>query len=353
MSKGKVYPSEKKVFKDAKMGVMIFQMTDHPSIHHNLYFVNPSCTPDGKTVIFVSDRSGAANLYKADIKSGEIVQLTDVDNLNSFSAIPAKDNRRIFFSAGGEVRAVDLETLDEKVLANFPNGSAGNCNLSGDGSMLVTTVRRGGKTWITAIYTDGSGSISVYSPSRSVGHVQFCPADNNLILYSSDITQRMWLVQLDGSNDRPLYLHGPEQWITHESWLGMTDEVIFTHWPYALKSIKKDSDTARVVSDFNVWHASSRIDGSLIISDTVCPDIGLQLINPKTGEHWALCYPESSSQGTQWSEVTPASGEVTEKTYGPQWSHPHPSFSPDGTMVIYTSDKTEHPQVYAAFVPKG
>jgi len=353
MSKGKRYPSEKKVLKDAKTDVTIFQMTDHPSIHHNLYFVNPSCTPDGKTVIFVSERSGTANLYKADIESGEIVQLTDIDNLNSFSATPAKDNRRVFFSAGEEVRAIDLETLDEYILARFPDGSVGNCNLSGDGSMLVTAVRRAGETWITAVHTDGSGSISVYSSDRSVGHVQFCPADNNLILYSSDITQRMWLVQLDGSNDRPLYLHGPEQWITHESWLGMTDEVIFTHWPHALKGIKKDSDTARIVSDLNAWHASSRIDGSLIVCDTVCPDIGLQLIDPKTREHWALCYPESSSQGTQWSEVVPASGEATEKTYGPQWSHPHPSFSLDGTMVIYTSDKTGHPQVYVAFVPKS
>ncbi|MFQ6040983.1 MAG: oligogalacturonate lyase family protein [Candidatus Poribacteria bacterium] len=352
MSKGKVYPPEKKVFKDAKTDVTIFQMTDYPATHHNLYFVNPSCTPDGKTVIFVSDRSGLANLYKADIETGEIVQLTDIDNLNSFSATSSKDNRRVFFSAGGEVRAIDLETLNEEVLARFPDGRVGNCNLNGDDNMLVTSVRRAGETWITAVHTDGSDVIPVYSPPRSVGHVQFCPADNNLILYSSDITQRMWLVQLDGRNDRPLYLHGPEQWITHESWLGMTDEVIFTHWPHALKAIKKDSDTARIVSDFNAWHASSRIDGSLIISDTVCPDIGLQLIDPKTGEHWALCYPESSSQGTQWSEVTPAIGEITEKTYGPQWSHPHPSFSPDGTMVIYTSDKTGRPQVYVAFVPK-
>lgn len=351
MSKGQTYKSEKKIFTDAQTGVTIFQMTDYPAIHHNLYFVNPSCTPDGKTVFFVSERSGAANLYKSDIDSGEITQLTDRDNLNAFSVTPAKDNRRVFFSAGSEVRALDIETFAEEVLANFPDGRVGNCNLSGDGGMLVTTVRRGDEGCITAVHTDGSGSISVYAPPRSVGHVQFYPADNNLILYSSDITQRMWLVQLDGSNDRPLYLHGPEQWITHESWLGMTDEVIFSHWPHALKGIRKDSDTARVVGEFNAWHASSRIDGSLIVCDTVCPDIGLQLINPQTGEHWALCYPESSSQGTQWSEVTPAMGTVTGETYGPQWTHPHPSFSPDGSMVIYTSDKTGYPQVYVAFVP--
>jgi len=353
MPKGQIYPSEKKVTKDSKTGATIFQMTDHPSINHNLYFVNPSCTPDGKTIIFASDReNNAPNLYKANEESGEITQITDIDNFNSFSATPAKDNKRVFFSAGEQVRSVDLETFEEEVLATFPGARVGNCNLSGDGSMIVTAVRGEGEACITAVKTDGTGYISVYSPPRNVGHIQFCPADNNLILYSSDITQRMWLVQLDGSNDRALYLHGQDQWITHESWLGTSDEVIFTHWPYALKGIGKDSDTARIVSPFNAWHASPRADGSLIVCDTVHPDIGLQLIDPKTGEHWALCYPESSNGGTQWTEVTPAMDDkVTGETYGPQWSHPHPSFSPDGTKVIYTSDKTGHPQVYIAFIP--
>lgn len=353
MPKGHIYPSEKKVTRDAKTGATIFQITDHPSINHNLYFVNPSCTSDGETIIFASDReNNTPNLYKADEESGEITQLTDIDNFNSFSATPAKDDKRVIFSAGEEVRSVDLDTLEEEVLATFPGARVGNCNLSGDGSMIVTAVRSEGEACITAVHTDGTGAISVYSPPRSVGHIQFCPADNNLILYSSDITQRMWLVQLDGSNDRAFYLHGPDQWITHESWLGTSDEVIFTHWPHALKGIKKDSDTARIVSPFNAWHASPRADGSLVVCDTVHPDIGLQLIDPKTGEHQALCYPASSNRGTQWSEVTPAMDDkVTGETYGPQWSHPHPSFSPDGTKVIYTSDKTGHPQVYVAFIP--
>ena len=32
--------------------------------------------------------------------------------------------------------------------------------------------------------------------------------------------------------------------------------------------------------------------------------------------------------------------------YGPQWTHPHPSFSPSERWVIYCSDATGHPQVY-------
>lgn len=86
--------------------------------------------------------------------------------------------------------------------------------------------------------------------------------------------------------------------------------------------------------------------------DTTCPDIGLQLIDPDTGAHDTLCYPGSSNGGAQWAETIPADDDkTTPETYGPQWSHPHPSFSPDGKRVIYTSDRTGTSQIYVADVP--
>jgi Tol biopolymer transport system component len=36
----------------------------------------------------------------------------------------------------------------------------------------------------------------------------------------------------------------------------------------------------------------------------------------------------------------------TDTVYGPQWTHPHPSFSPDEKLAAYTSDVSGHPQVY-------
>jgi signal transduction histidine kinase len=42
-----------------------------------LYFYNPSVTPDGGRLVFYSDRSGLSNLFRLDLASGEIVQVTD------------------------------------------------------------------------------------------------------------------------------------------------------------------------------------------------------------------------------------------------------------------------------------
>lgn len=354
MSRGQSYPSEVRELRDEETGARIRQMTDHPSISHNLYFSNPSWTPDGRTILFTSYRSGRPNLFKMDEDSGEMVQLTDAEGFGGFSACPARDGRRVFYHLGGQVRAVDAETFGETVLADFPGGQVGGCSLSADGGRLVTALRRNGRSAVVAVNTDGSGHRIVTEPPRVVGHVQVCPADPDLILYSSDINQRMWLVRTDGTDLGPLHRHDKTEWITHETFLGPSDEVIFVHWPFALKAIRAgETQAPRVVAGFNVWHPSPSPDGSRIVCDTTCPDIGLRLIDPRTGAHRPLCAPRSSNGGTQWTHRIPADDDrARADTYGPQWSHPHPSFSPDGKRVIYTSDRTGTSQVYIVDVPE-
>jgi len=44
-------------------------------------------------------------------------------------------------------------------------------------------------------------------------------------------------------------------------------------------------------------------------------------------------------------------GPTPETAYGPQWSHPHPSFSPTGNKVAYTSDASGFVQMHVARVP--
>ncbi len=98
---------------------------------------------------------------------------------------------------------------------------------------------------------------------------------------------------------------------------------------------------------------TSGIDGSLIVCDTTCPDVGLRLIDPATGAHRPLCYPRSSNGGSQWAFTVPADDDAAdESTYGPQESHPHPSFHPDGARVVYTSDRTGVSQVYVVDLPR-
>ncbi len=370
--KGSVHLSELEEYKDDKTGAHIYQLTNDNTINHNLYFLTPSFTPDQKQLIFTSYRSGNPNFFKLDYPDGDIVQLTDGAAVHGYSGVISKDGKDLYYTEGETIKAIHLDTLEERVLAEFPEGSLGECSVSADEQYIVTAMKRDDKSHITVTATDGSGGEIIYtSPNQTIIHPQFHPTHAELIAYSGDPAPRMWTIKRDGSDNRNLYQHENNEFLVHETFLGSEDELIVTHWPYSLRRISLDTLEMQTISDFNAWHIASNRAGTKVLCDTVHPDIGLRLVDVETGEHTPICYPKSSSSGSQWKRDRYAVAEdwaaaqqssdrekslswmemKVDTVYGPQWTHPHPSFSPDEKAVVYTSDISGHSQVYVAMIP--
>lgn len=371
-TKGSVHPSELQEFEDSQTGAHIYQLTNDTTINHNLYFLTPSFTPDQSHLIFTSYRSGKANFFKLEFPNGDIVQLTNGEEVHGYSGIIAKDGKELFYTEGDSIKAIHLDTLAERVLAEFPGGSLGECGVSADEQFIVTAMKRDNKSHITVTATDGSGGEIIYtSPNQTIIHPQFHPRHADLIAYSGDPAPRMWTIKRDGTENRMLYQHDNNEFLVHETFLGSQDELIVTHWPYSLRRISLGTLQMQTISDFNAWHIASNRAGTKVLCDTVHPDIGLRLVDVETGEHVPICYPQSSSSGSQWKKDRYAVAEdwaaaqqagdrekslswmemKVDTVYGPQWTHPHPSFSPDETAVVYTSDVSGHSQVYVAVIP--
>ncbi len=371
-AKGSIYPSELREFKDQETGAHIYQLTNDETINHNLYFLTSSFTPDQNYLIFTSYRSGKANFYKLSFPDGDILQLTDGDEIHGYSGVISKSGTKLFYTEGDAIKEVHFDTFAERVLAEFPEGSLGECSVSADELYIVTAMKQDGKSHITVTATDGSGGEIIYtSPDQTIIHPQFHPRDANLIAYSGDPAPRMWTIRRDGTGNRMLYEHDNNEFLVHETFLGSQDDLIVTHWPYSLRRIALDTLEMETISDFNAWHIASNRDGTKVLCDTVHPDIGLRLVDVETGAHVPICYPRSSSSGSQWKKDRYAVAEdwaaaqqagerekslswmemKVDTVYGPQWTHPHPSFSPDETAVVYTSDVTGHSQVYVAEIP--
>lgn len=371
-AKASVHASELKEFRDPQTGAQIYQLTQNTSINHNLYFLTPSFTPDQKQVVFTSYRSGKPNFFKVGFPDGDIVQVTDADSVHGYSGVISKAGTELFYTQGDTIKAIHLETFEERLLAEFPEGSLGECSVSADERFIVTAMKRNDRSHITVTATDGSGGEVIYtSPDQTIIHPQFHPKHADLIAYSGDPAPRMWTINRDGTENRSLYAHDNNEFLVHETFLGSADELIVTHWPYALRRLSLDTLQMQTISDFNAWHIASNRDGTQVLCDTVHPDIGLRLVDVESGEHTPICYPQSSSSGSQWKTDRYALAEDwaaaqqaddREKTlswmemkvdtvYGPQWTHPHPSFSPDEKAVVYTSDVSGHSQVYVALVP--
>lgn len=353
--RGAWLPAERRESRDPRTGATVWQLTAAGAPSHAPYFLNPAWAGPGRDhLIVTSYRAGGPDLYAVRLPDGAIRRLTDTGDVRPWSACVSPDGRRVYYGAAGALRRVTLESAATEVVATVPGGSLDACSISPDGREVVTSAfsgedaGSGRRSALLAIDTAGGAVRVVHELTQSIGHAQFSP-DGGQILFAGELP-RLWIVDRDGGHARPLRGQTRREWLTHEAWLS-ADEIIFTDWPRALKAIRRDGSGERTVAAFNCWHPAPAPGGRLVVCDTTLPDVGLQLVDPATGERRTLCHPEASSRGTQWAEAEPVwDGPVPESAYGPQWTHPHPSFTPDGQGVVFTSDRSGTPQVYLAFL---
>ncbi|MCZ6632880.1 MAG: hypothetical protein O7G87_05700 [bacterium] len=359
-----VLDPEWETFEDERTGARVTRLTNAPCINHPLYYLANSFSLDGQTLVFASDRAGKMDLYKVHLGDGAIERLTDLEGVQPFSGNVVDDG--VYFAAGSEVHCLRLQDGTDRVIASRPGCGLGEVTVSADRQWACCLVTREGAAGLLVSKTDGSASTVILDGVRALYHPQFHPQDADLLIYSADPPDpRLWTVRRDGREDRCFYANRLDEWFVHETFLGKSDRVIVVCWHQGLYEVGLQTGDIREIVGFSSWHIASNSDGSQIVCDTHLPDQGLCLVDPQSGEYAPLCYPNATNQGFQWGEPSPlqADGEApgwatmtenvsAESAYGPQWSHPHPAFSPDDRMVSFTSDVTGYSQVYVVEVPE-
>ena len=337
--------------------LVVRQVTDHASIHHHPFFFVDAWDRDMTFLTFVSHRSGAPQVYVEWQETGEIVQLTDEPSLAEWSVIPSKDGRWIYFVSGQEGKRVCPRDGAVELLVSFGGAEMREAGMVG-AAMGTTALSASGRYWAVPVKTGAisrfwmidteRGSAEVFLERPTIGHPQFCPDDDDLILYAGPMTDRVWVTDRAG-NDRRIHERRHDmQWITHEVWRPGHRSVLFVDWPNGLGEIDVETSAVRHVSDFPVWHGAPDATGTKLVCDTNFPDRGLHEIDlGGAAAPRFLHAPEASSQGAHWAHPFPYNdGPV--KVHAPQHTHPHPRYSPDGRQVVFTSDRTGHANVYVA-----
>lgn len=130
----------------------------------------------------------------------------------------------------------------------------------------------------------------------------------------------------------------------HQCWIGMTGEILLTTSGPAteefvqqgnLLAVRPGDEQARVAARGHLYcHPNASRDGRFFVADVRAEGTPLVVGSLRTGRNRVLC-----RTGASLSR--------------PQYTHPHPYFSPDRRWVVYTSDATGVPHVYAARVPDG
>jgi oligogalacturonide lyase len=360
VSKGQRYPAEGHERTSDASGRRIRQITSHPSIHHHPFFFVPAYDRAMTKLIFVSYRSNRPQIFYEDRATGELVQATDRSDLADWSIIPSSDGHYVYFTADTSAWRVDLNTFEEEQLADFGavemrekgmvGAAMGTTALSKSGRWWAVPVKSGPVTRFVLIDTEQKTS-HVFLERDTIGHPQFCPDDEDLILYAGPLTDRVWVTDRSGKKNRRLYTREDRmQWVTHEVWVPGRRAVAFVDWPRGTRMIDADSGAVSWITHFPAWHAAPDNRGKKFVCDTNFPDRGLHIYNvDDMDDPTPLCASEASSEGKHWGGAFPYNdGPIAVEAA--QHTHPHPRFSPDGSRVLFTSDRSGHAQIYEVMV---
>lgn len=362
--KGSLHSSEVASYVSRSTGARMWQATNHPSINHLSYFLQSSFTPDSRNLIFTSYRTGNAQLFEVGFPDGGMRQLTDGAPIHPYSPTLSPDGKRVYFVRGGGIWALERASLNETPVVEFAGAQLGECTFGAGGQWMTAAIKQGSLQGLVNGRIDGS-DWRIVPFTRTVIHPQFHPLEPDWIEFAGDPAPRMYRVRRDGSGLECLFEHDGSKWITHETFLGTTGDMIFVHWPKCLYRMEWTTRAIKPVTDYSVWHVSPNRAGTKVLCDTNHPDLGIFEIDVASGVRRPICLAESDNGGTQWTKETPANWKTdakstlswlevpTDSIYGPQWTHPHPGYSPDEKLVTFTSNRTGFAQVYVAENPAG
>lgn len=372
MSTGRLWPCEWEDYTDWVSGVTVRRLTNHFGHSNHLYFTNPGWYDEDRRLLFGSDRDNRVNLFSIELATGEITQVTDFDSrpnrpqpaVQTATVNPTRGE--VYLFNGPVLTAVDLVTFETRELWAAPEGyrrSMTNCTADGRyvclGIYEDIPARLGiepgrfsyagfPETWaahpesrIYAVDTDSGAARVLWREQTWIGHVNTSPTRPELITFCHEgpwdkVDNRIW--GMDITTGKPWMIRpredekervGHEYWFTDGLHLGYhgnrPDGTAF------LGTIRYDN-TERVEADFSHWtgHLHSN-DAALIAGD------GGEVIRlwKRTG---------SAYDGPRVLAVHKSSMVI-------QRVHPHPRFTPDGTAVLFTSDRTGYGNLYLAPVP--
>ena len=146
-------PPEMKTFRDPDTGRTVRQYTAADSYSYPLYYFTPPITADGRYAIIHSARTGWIQLYRLDLQSGEMVQLTAGATRDSGWSIWCETHVRgiynhlsslnrvrheVYYFQDEEVRATDIESLANRVVLKIPGRMCvSQTNFSPDGRLFA------------------------------------------------------------------------------------------------------------------------------------------------------------------------------------------------------------------------
>ncbi|MBN2413481.1 PD40 domain-containing protein [candidate division KSB1 bacterium] len=358
---GKIWPSEKKTWVDPEFGYEITQWTNHSAESWHLYFNIESFIDKDHAVIF-SKRNGDLNLFNLNLQSGEMIQMTNEKNMST-SVWHYPGLKTLWYINGNQIKALNTETY--KVTNTITTDmKPGSMTVTCDGKWIVTAVDKTkpaeqgpqiskGPYAIYKISTE-TGEMIQISPDYGfvIGHLQANPVDPALVSYCwqhlyrpgsypgtiGATPLRIWWINIDGTDGGPV---GPQEFgihRTHEFWFPDGSRI-----GYSARYIYGPNQGRQFMG-------SCAPDGS----DNYMMELPVKFAHSqmfKDNRHWVV----DIFDGMVLTLLTIDERKAVkiqplfrhDSSWEGQSSHPHPHFSPDGKIIIFSTDKYGSANVFS------
>jgi oligogalacturonide lyase len=388
---GQSWDSEIREIHDERSGRKLFQLTSTGNNVH-FYFTENSFDSKKPEIYFLSDRATREkgnplqpyfNIFKMDLSTGRIIQLTDdleggpvVGNITK-----TPDSRFIVYISGNKVKKLDTQSGQVSLLyeetgrftMTSPSISPNlryvafardeivevedGPNYTGFKEAFYAT--KDGR--ITVAYLDGSGWFDALKDTHWLGHFQFCPDDGTLGTFCHEgpwnlVTQRIWLLDFVSREVKPCFRQEEQDSVGHEFWT--QDGYIFfdnrgpghdgtitsdrtqavakevavnenTMVPFVGLADRKGEVVKKIEMPFYCNHYHANPDNTLLVGDDVDELVMIDISGEKA-TLTPLC-----QHGTSWHT---------------QSSHCHPTWSWDGNRILYASDRGGKVNLYMMYL---
>jgi oligogalacturonide lyase len=319
-----------------------------PGINHHPYFYSPAFSPDERHLAFGSDRSGAFQIWSLDLATGRERQLTDTPSTNTQSMSFGWSGPEIYFVRENRIWAVHPATAALRLVTDYRPLCADH-----DQHTRPVFPRDMSRLYFHYHRPDGAPAIGCADPRggpprelaafpelERIVHVLVHPFDPDFVTFDPFPDRqeawtlgpreraRCWRFDPRTAHTTPFLVAPPGPRATHEFW-SPDGARLYHHrktvpgWtPVSIASIARDGTDLRIhftTTEWRLGHGNVSPDGRWLVTDAQDPGRNpLILVELATGQASIVAWPD-------------ASGAAHPR-------HVHPSFSPSGRWLVYTSD---------------
>jgi len=359
---GREWKREAHSWIDEETGYEITQWTQGNGRNWHLYvYINSFI--DEENIIIFSDRNGFDNLYRLNLATGRLTQMTDKENIR-YRVWHLPGMNALWYMDGNTLYVLNTESFSSQKLYTFDELVPLSFTVTADAEWFVFSANKNPgfdenhSTGPYAIFKLSLTDFNVEQISPDYGfiisHLQGNPVDPCIIMYcwqhryregSSGIVgntpQRIWWVNIDGTDGGPVGAQEFGIHRTHEFWYPDGSRI-----GYAARYVYGPNYGKQYIG-------SSNLDGS----DNFMISAPVRFAHSQIlagNRYWVADYYDGFNLVLFEIENREKINTCILFEHGSSWegqpSHPHPQFSPDGKYILFSTDKSGTPNVYTVTV---